>query len=100
VDWPLLQSIDPLGFSGEVQLIQGQFFGLRVAPMPDDEPELQSIASAAVWRENLDRTVSWGRPTVSYVYVRTVLVDEPNVGWGPVLLCVVSGCRNDDAGSS
>lgn len=74
----------PLSFTRDIDVLGGQIFGVRVNVMPGDDPDPQTIASAAIWRENLERESLWG--FTSYVYEVTVEVDEP--GALPLLLTV------------
>lgn len=79
----------PLTFLSGARLQSGEVFGVHVKVMPGNDPDPQSIASAAVWSENMDRRPNVGvQPDVfasSYVYEVRTVVDEPN---GAVLLIV------------
>ena len=69
----------PLTFTSGEHLVDGQIYGVQLIVQPGETPEPQSIGSAAVWRENLDRRSEFGSFS-SFVYEVTVAVDEPDVG--------------------
>lgn len=66
---------NPLEFVSEVDVLGGQILGVRVTVLPGLIPDPQTIASAAVWQENLTRESLWSY--TSYVYEVTAYVDEP-----------------------
>lgn len=88
----------PLTFANGAYLRSGEVFGVRVSPMPGDNADPQSLGSAAVWRENMDRRPNVGvQPNVyasSYVYEVRVFVDEPNTGVLAIVgLAVIAAVR-------